>query len=354
MSDLQLGLAGIGAAVVIGVFLYNKWQERQYRREAQGSFRSRHEDVLMRPENGAGPEAGNAKASTDRVEPVLDVPRAEAHGGRDSAAELSETLDFIIPMESAEEIPGDAVIEAAAPVLAGTSRRVRWEGLDESGLAWEPVRSNRGYSALRAGLQLVDRRGAANAEDLAEFGAKVQDAAETIGARCPTPDTVHALAKATELDRFCADVDIRIAVHVLSGETPFSATAVRALAEEAGFALDEEDGVFRHRDAAGRCLCTLSSYGAAPFTSGAMETTVARGITLELDVPRARQGAFQAFRELATQFADALGGRIVDDNRRPLGDDEFAAIETQIESVYRSMQARGIGPGGPLALRLFS
>lgn len=346
MSELQLGLVGIGAAVVVGVFIYNKWQERRYRRDAEGSFKSRHEDVLMRTESRAAP--------SDRVEPVLDSPERGSHGETTFGPGLSDTLDFLVEIESAEGIPGEAAIEAATPVPPGRSEPVRWEGFDEASSSWSPVRPGQRYSILRAGLQLVDRRGAASAEDLAEFAAKVQDVAAALGALSEPPDTVHALAKAADLDQFCSEVDIRIAVHVLCGDSRVSGSALLALAEAAGFVLDDEDGLFHRRDAAGRSLCTLANYEAVPFRSDNLEEIVTHGVTLELDVPRSQPGAFDVFRDLAQHVARALGGRIVDDNLRPLGAEEFGAIEAQIRSVFRSMEARGIRPGGPLALRLFS
>jgi len=54
MSELQVGLLSVGAVVVAAVFLYNKWQERRYGRQAEVGFASRHEDVLMRSGGGAG------------------------------------------------------------------------------------------------------------------------------------------------------------------------------------------------------------------------------------------------------------------------------------------------------------
>jgi ZipA, C-terminal FtsZ-binding domain len=351
MSELQLGLVGIGAAVVVGVFFYNKWQELRYRREAEGSFESRHEDVLMQAERGA--EGGNAAGRAERVEPVLEFPAPGPHEDAISAPGLSEELDFLVEVESPEQIAGEAAIEAIARVFAGRSDRVHWEGFDEAASSWAALDADRSYPVLRAGLQLADRRGAANAEELAEFGAMVEDVAEALGASAAVPDTVHALARAADLDRFCSDVDIRIAVHVLTEGSPVSGGALLALAEATGFVLDD-DGLFHRRDAAGRTGCTLGNYEGAAFDGRNVERIATRGITLELDVPRSVPGAFDAFREVAEHAARELDGRIVDDNLRPLGPEEFGAIEAQIQSVFRSMEARGLKPGGALALRLFS
>jgi hypothetical protein len=44
---------------------------------------------------------------------------------------------------------------------------------------------------------------------------------------------------------------------------------------------------------------------------------------------------------------------LVDDNRKPIGQAALEAIGQQLERIHRTMQARGIPAGGPLALRLF-
>ena len=52
MSELQIGLLGLGALVVVGVLVFNKWQERAARRDGARHFGSGHEDVLLEPKRG--------------------------------------------------------------------------------------------------------------------------------------------------------------------------------------------------------------------------------------------------------------------------------------------------------------
>ncbi len=68
MTELQLGLLAIGAVVVAGVFAYNRMQERRAQREAQRSFASGHEDVLLGVGSGSADEV-RAPAATHRPEP---------------------------------------------------------------------------------------------------------------------------------------------------------------------------------------------------------------------------------------------------------------------------------------------
>jgi len=350
MSELQIGLLVAGAVVVAAVFLYNKWQERRYRREAEAGFASQREDVLMRSGGGAG--QGTAPG-LERLEPLVSF-EAEQEDPGDSGAGLSEFLDFIVPIETPEEVSGAALIGAAAVALERCSKAICWEGFDETAAAWERLDPDRSYSRLRSGMQLVDRRGAADEEELDAFGAAIERAAASVGALATVPDPASALANARELDRFCGEIDIRVAVHIISDAAPLTGTQLAALAKAAGFRLGEPDGKFRLPDEAGRIICALANFEPTPLNIDGLSALSTRGVTLELDVPRAPYGAFTRFRQSAQMLARELKARIVDDNREPVGPAAFDAIGAQLQAVHGSMEARGIAPGGTLALRLFS
>jgi len=373
MSDLQFGLLAIGAVVVVAVLAFNKWQEVRFRREAEGSLKSHHDDVLM----GAAKEsaaargapavtaerlqsAGGGEHGRERVEPTFDGPQtgtvaAVPVPGASDEPLLAEPIDFIVTVEAAEDIDGEALLEAAAAPLAGFSKPVRLEGFDEGGAKWEPLQSGARYTRMRAGLQLVDRRGLVGDGELATFGAGVQQAAATAGALAMVPDRGEAMAHATELDNFCGKVDILIAMNVVAAATPFPGTKIRALADVNGLVL-EDDGRFRRRDDEGRVLYEFANMDGTPFSAEAMRSMSVSGLTLELDVPRTPDPArvFEQFRDLVRQFAQVLEGSIVDENHAPVLPVAFDRILTQIQTVQRAMAARSIPPGTPSALRLFS
>src|SRR2546425_12914749 len=98
MSELQVGLLGVGAVVVAAVFLYNKWQERRYRREAEAGFASQREDVLMRSGGGAGQGTALTSLGAERVEPGLVSFEAGQEGAGASGAGLDEVLGLIVPL----------------------------------------------------------------------------------------------------------------------------------------------------------------------------------------------------------------------------------------------------------------
>jgi len=351
MSELQLGLLAIGAGVIASVFFYNKWQERQYRRKAESGLARSREDVLF-GEHGA---RDRASPVPDRVEPVLGsievvTPHRVAVDAPARGTILSEQVDFVVPIETAEEIPGGELLQAAAELQHG-SRFVSWEGFDEASQSWEALRPDQKYSTMRAGLQLSDRRGATSAEEIAEFAAAVEKAAAAVGALATAPGAASAAARAVELDRFCSDVDIRVAVHVVTERAPL-AEEVREFADAAGFELDSEDGSLRRRGS-GKTLCTVGIKEASSGHTGRQGAS-AHGLTLEFDVPRSANEDFDQFRHLAERLARRIGGRIVDDNGQALGPASFDAIRDQISKLHRNMEERGIDPAGALALRLFS
>jgi hypothetical protein len=129
MGELQFGLIAIGTLVVAGVFFYNKWQERRYRRQAEAAFGARHEDVLLRSGGGETPAA--EWQGTDRIEPVL-APFGPASGSTEAASRqiLSQSVDFIVPIEASEDVSGASILDIAGAALARCPRSVHLEGFD--------------------------------------------------------------------------------------------------------------------------------------------------------------------------------------------------------------------------------
>ena len=119
MSDLQLSLLVIGAAVVGAVFLYNGLQERRFHRRMQQAFGSAHDDVLLK----AGVESALADG---RLEPQIVPPESEYHEGHTvyaapvdggQAAESGfDPLDFVAEVDADTPI-ADTLI-ALTPVAS--------------------------------------------------------------------------------------------------------------------------------------------------------------------------------------------------------------------------------------------
>lgn len=365
MSDLQISLLVIGAVVVGAVYLFNWVQERRLQQRLERTFGSEHDDVLLK-------SAEPAVDPAQRIEPLI-TPQEAAENADQAAAAVTEPVPglsagqahipcfdemiyFIAYLDAQEPVP-DAVMGDLLNNIVASGKPVCAAGFNEETGAWEDLgQIGTRYARLCLALQLVNRGGPVSASQLAAFCNAVGGCADTISATATMGETQQALARARELDSFCAEVDVAIGINIVApAGVQFAGTRIRAQAEAAGFKLEPE-GVFHYRDDERRTLFTLDNHEPAPFIPEQVKTMTTGGITLLLDVPRVADGPAVLDRmvEIARNLAQALGGRLVDDNRVALNDSGIAKIRQQLSSIQDVMQRHDIKAGGERALRLFS
>lgn len=413
MTELQIGLIGLGATAVVGVFGYNKWQEYRHRKVAESVLQPDHDDVLLgdtqpkavlkpaevversEPEfrveqpihapERAEPvwvdsdhdapidpivEAPTSQADTSpfaadqAFEPVPDLHPEfhsdsldEVNAGQVPLDLLDPRLEFVVAMELVESIPVMQILHSQRDVLQRLNKPVHWVGFNERNREWERLLpdSNLSIRRLRIGLQLVNRLGPVSPSDVAIFGNAVQALADELMAVADMPPS-RVLDQATELDQFCAAVDLEIGVNLVSRAGAFAGTKIRALAEAAGMVLGS-NGLFTRYDDAGRVQFSLQNYETTSFSAEALRTMTTHGLTFLLDVPRVDHGerVFMQMTELAKRFAETLQGALVDDNRQPLSDAQLDHIRREfIGKPQVTMAEYGIPAGSPQAQRLFS
>ncbi|WP_153147195.1 cell division protein ZipA C-terminal FtsZ-binding domain-containing protein [Dechloromonas sp. H13] len=404
MTELQMGLIGLGATAVVGVFAYNKWQEYRQRKLAEALLKPQHEDVLL----GEGPKAApvvrnepefhaaSPVVAAERREPVLADAAPEDEGAaRDLPPSLADAdtevqmaspaaaapvpepeieipdlpaglvpgtlldprLEFIAAMELVDAVPGAQIVHAQHATLQHLGKPVHWVAFNERTREWERIApdSEVPVRRLRVGLQLVDRTGPVSDADLATFTEAMHDLADQLLAVADMPAS-RLGDQAAEIDRFCAAVDLEIGVNLVSRAAPFSGTKIRALAEAAGMVLGD-DGAFTRYDDDGRTQFTLQNFETTRFSGEAMRNLTTHGLTFVLDVPRVAHGerVFLQMVDLARRFAETLQGTLVDDNRQPLNDMQLDHIRREfIGKPQATMASYGIPAGSAQALRLFS
>lgn len=367
MSDLQISLLALGAIVVAGVYLFNWLQERRLRRRLGAAFEHEHKDVLLegggREERGAGriePQLPPAGASREESAPQR-APGPAGEGGvrvaeGTAVAGLDAAIDYIAEIDSDTPI-SDSVLGELLGKLAAMGKPTRGAGYNSETGEWEDLVRTAGsrHTSLRLALQLVNRAGPANQVQLSAFCDAVRSCADKVPAVANCPDIHAALAAAKLLERFCAEVDVAIGVNIVARGGPFSGTKIRALAEAAGFKL-EPDGVFHYRSEAKQTLFTLDNHEPAPFIPEQIKSLSTTGITLLMDVPRVADGlrVLDRMLEVGRNFAGALDGILVDDNRVALNEAGIGKIKQQLREIHAAMDERQVGAGSERALRLFS
>ena len=358
MSDLQISLLIIGAVIVAGVYLFNGWQERQFRHRAEKAFAREHSDVLLQ-------EAGKPHESpAQRVEPRLrgeapaTAPPAHPPVTAPSAVLVDPLIDYVVEVDIKSPSSGANLHRELLTLAAAWGKPVLVAGYDPRGGEWQAagIGGDAGFPRLRFALQMSNRAGCVEQGQLTAFRDAVFKWTQRNQGDAKCLDIAEAHAMAAQLDRFCADVDIAIGINVVTADgNPFSGTKIRALAEAAGLKL-EPDGVFYSRGERGDTRFTLDNHEPMPFVPEQMKTLSTRGITFLLDVPRVDGAlrAFDAMLEMAGNFASTLDGTVVDDNRAALSDEAIAKIRGQLENILAKMEAGQIAAGGTRALRLFS
>lgn len=364
MSDLQISLLVIGAAVICGVYLFNWQQERKFRRRLTEVFEREHDDILL----ASGRDAeGRAEPQLEREPNIPPTVAIDTKASRTGASplrpmaplepDIDDAIDCVAALDSDAPIPETTIGELLAKIAA-CGKPCHAAGLNAETGEWEDLARAAGgrYTALRLALQLVNRAGPVSSAQIAMFCDAVRGCAEKTGAVASCPDAHAALQAARDLDALCAEVDIAIGVNVVAtGGSSFAGAKIRAVAEVSGFKL-EPDGVFRWRNDQRQTLFTLDNHEPAPFLPEQITSLSTSGITLLLDVPRVGDGlnVLDRMLDIGRDLAHALGGSLVDDNRVPLNEAGIARIKQQLDRIYATMRAHGVEAGSARALRLFS
>ena len=359
MSELQLYLLAGGAVFVAAVWGYNVWQERKARGRAEQAFGERPGDALFEAPAGARlePTIGNLPRAGGLDETLPPLGRAAPVGGLEApvsqGAQVSSRVDTVAVILADDPVMSEQ-LEALRALAEAHDTPVNVEGIvDEQ---WQPVEAapQRSWRELRVGLQLASRRGAVGEEDIERFNQEIADFAASVGAVSQREAPVAAAQRARDLDRFCADADIEVAVNVVGqyGAT-LAVPRVKALALEHGLS-----------ETASGELVSFAPDGSHEFVVRRFDDSVGKppgsyhhtGLTFALDLPHVADpaAALADMVSIATSMAEKLGGELVDDNRRPLTEAGLASIRRTLEKVVQDMEVHGVPAGSALARRLFS
>jgi FtsZ-interacting cell division protein ZipA len=374
INPLFLGLLIGGIVLVIGVVIMNWLQERRVRRRIDAAFRkpadSARDTDRVEPmfHSEDAPAEAPASASVDpTLEPIDDEPMpadvdvdSEPLPSPPSRAERGALapdpdIESVVTLQPAQAV---ATQSLAGVLSTPAAKPVRWVGRRGAGLPWQALDAGASgpWQELAACMLIANRAGAATRGDIEAFVRATQEAAARLRAECDAPDAASEAARAEELDRFCADLDVQIGLTLLrSGGGQIAGTRLRGVAEAAGFKLSAAGQFDYIQDETGTTLYSLQNYKQEPFTIEGLRVLSAPGVILLLDVPRVAEPVrvFDQMRLVAKRMAQTLEAVLVDDNRRPLNDASLAAIRAQVQATATALREAHIEPGGPRALRLF-
>ena len=356
MTDLQISLLAIGGTLVVGVVIFNKWQEYKAKKTVESAFADGHDDVLLNPDTpldmsdrhepvlDATPEivtapvtaarkvenpadAGNSAEPTAEVidglqEPTLDAPdelssqsaaspQAPEPTEPEKELPVDELIDCVIPLEFDAPVRGEKILTEIASLKYVGKKPVHFIGQSTNG-ARDVIAVGGAYTNLFAGIQLVSRSGPLTELEYSEFIMKLRAIADNLNAHPDIPDMNKVMLSAKGLHEFVAEHDAQLSVNVAANGAPWALNTLLAALEKMGFD-QRPDGRLMMPDGDGGSLFTLST------NVGVSETVTAR-LTLLLDVPcvaPSRDG-FGAMAACAKSLATRLGGTVVDDGNHPI------------------------------------
>jgi FtsZ-interacting cell division protein ZipA len=350
MSDLQISLLIIGIVVVLAVYGFGVWQQRQYRRGFNTAFKQRGSDALYQT-SGQLEDLPETQALSSAAMDFTESDEDEV------CATLDAASDYIAELALRSPVHGGAL----APLWRRRfdfGKGVNICGLGAATGSWERVtaESRLSCTAFRVALQLVDRNGMISEAQLGSFRDLVREVAREVGADAILPDITEAAARAKHLDAFCAEVDQMIGLNILpSGNYLLSGKDIARVAAQHQLVL-RADGAFHMLDAQGHTLFTMANFDNVPFQHDTLDQMEAVGLSLQMDVPRVEQPVrrFDTMVLLAHGIGGELRAAVVDDYRMALSAAGIAMIRDQVAVIEKRMMSYSIAAGSAKARRLFS
>lgn len=348
MSNLQIGLAIVGALVLAAMAAHAAWMARKNQpRQA----------TPMDADKGQGAEL----PADEGIEPGLDVAAFDVASFPlpmpEKRAAMDALIDVIAPIALEGVISGDAALAAMPSTRRAGSKPFSIEGFNETQQRWEVPLAGQRYVMLQAGVQLANRSGALNEIEYSEFVMKTQDFCDVLNGTPDFPEMREEVARARELDQFAGDHDAQLGFVLRARHAAWSPGYVQQNAARLGFIAGAIPG---------RMVVPASMAGMPPVLGLSFDTQAAladdpdqsaiRDLAISLDVAQVARSeqAFERMREVALSLADSMDGVVTDDNGLPLPPEALDAIGAELEQLYDTLDQHDLSAGSALARRLFS
>lgn len=350
MSDLQIGLIALGVVILLGVLVYNGWQDRRVRRQMQEQFPPTDEDPLL----GGLPPAG-----IGRKEPGLAMGPAPVAGPADAVAassadepaeEVDAVAEAVIDIVFTLPVPATQLEQALSTLVPSTGKPVRYFCELPSGQHCAGLPAGESCCSLQMAVLMANRAGALTAIEWSTFWTAAQSVAERFDGSVEGPEQDDVVQQAQALDAVCAGLDAQVGLALQLSE-PRPADQLRDTLTDAGFARVGKHMAWVAETGAAR-FTLLFDGNAVPEAGGA---PVSR-LDLLLDLPNtpADSQAFSRMASVGRDLAQRLDAVLVDDQGRSVASASDATIDKQLSSMYEQLLKAGFEPGSVRASRLFS
>lgn len=326
LSELQLALAVIGVLFLVWVVIYN--------------IRVKGNSKGSKPDTDLG-------ASVASIEPPeLERPSIQP-AKAPSSESIDPRIDCVIALRFNQPISGGEILDALQSwsdltciwMVDGLASTEQNEGI------WEKLAADHFYIEIQLAAQLASRRGPISVLELSDFCSRVQTLAESLDAQIDMPAVNAMLESARELDALAAQSDILLGMNIVFDQKSWSWPQIQATLTQRGYRMMRDGSSFEYIVNERPVFRTGLFDRQAPIDQ----------ITFLLEVPVIAQALkpFEVMLQQAAELAQALQGRLVDDNGVHLTENSVRVIYQQLDSLYAQLEKAGIAAGSSTALRLF-
>ncbi len=357
MNTLNVGLLVLAALALLGVWSFNRWQQRQS--QVRTSHKERHE----RKEPQALPDGADFDAD---FQPQL-APHAAPPPMPQAHIRLQEPIDALIDSIVALDLPkpclGAALLKAWPNTRRVGSKPVLLEGWDEAAQVWEFPQAHKSYSQVQLAVQLDNRLGPLNAVEFSEFIGIAQRYADHDAIQAHLqhlPEMQAELKRALELESFAKEVDVQLEFYVATQGAPWSVGLVEESVRPYGFQREKEVWRMLWRPPEAPEAEPMSAFSLQFDAQAALSTELHENgvhrLQLLLDVPQLPQDLrpFERLTEAVLGLAASLDGRVVDRDGRSISQELLQNLDAQLQEIYQQLALRDLAAGSPQAKRLFS
>jgi FtsZ-interacting cell division protein ZipA len=309
----------------------------------------------------SSPSATNFADATsfDEAEPIVKAAMHEQLKGLQANLPevIHQQVDLIAVLYATKNIAASD-LETLKTNIADMGLPMLLHGLDADD-KWHLINDRVpkiNFKQVACSLQLADRGGPVAKNLLNKFQYAVEDAGLNLNAHVEWQGNGDALQRAIELDQFCIEVDQLISVHLAQTDTPIHGTKLKGLAEASGLTLMADGKFHCLNNSKQEPLFVLIDTNNQALTAENLRTNVLKSVTFQIEIPKVTncEQVFNQMIGVAQKMASSLNGQLVDDNQKPLGDIQIEKIRQQLRVIHATMVARGIMPGSPASMRLFS
>lgn len=293
----------------------------------------------------------------------LELPALGARADPGRPAYPDERIDFILHLSDGEPVARDRALGLFKQNEYHLEKPRKLYGRRHGSELWSELErdpADTRYDDLALAIQMVDRRGPLDESELNTFSQVGLVLADTLQRRTRfSMGFEEVLERAQVLHRFCEAHDVIAGVNVVAEEGGrFTGRAVELAARKLGLKFGPLNIFHMKNDLSPGCRHLFSManlYAPGEFDPEGWDRFETRGLALFMSVPCAHHPVqvFEKMMATALGLCEALGGRLQDQDGRPLTARGIALIRGQIEAIESAMRDFGVTPGGETALRLF-